>query len=369
MDGFKNRFFQNNFLSFLAKYEKFFKSQEVKFIINFLEILKKKNPHFHINTRHKDFIKELYEDLFVSKNFETVPTKHKEIINELKEAEIEFEDILNKLFLILTNSFIKHILKEKNAISELKKMVSLLDFYIEYILYHIQEPTGFFTAIPKEIKDYYLNNTKLYLFNVYKGVPIVNSTTIHTLNNEKGIIEVSANYYQIVASKFQREVYLLEPKSNKTFRAFIKERYPARKVLELYNIEKINRKTPKRNYIRVQPKEDITVAVTKQNEKFETVMYDISIKGCALLSDKKLPLEVGDYVKLSFILDPDDFFFFNFEAELKSITKLNDDSYRYHFYFEPNPKEEAALERYITKREKEIIKELQTFLKKEIKNV
>ncbi|WP_457561024.1 PilZ domain-containing protein [Caminibacter sp.] len=366
MESFKNRFFQNNFLSFLAKYEKFFKSQEIKFAVNFLEILKKKNPYFKITTKHKDFIKELYEHFFINKNYENFAVKNSDILKELKEANIDIEDILNKLFLLLSNAFIKHVIKEKNSINELKKMVSLLDFYIEYILYHVNEPLAIQTALPKEIKDYYLHNTKLYLFSVYKGVPIANSTTINTLNDEKGYIEVNANYYQMIASKFQKEVYLLEPKSNKTFRAFIKNRYPARKILELYNIEKINRKTPKRNYIRVQPNEEITVAIQKQNEKVETTLYDISLKGCALISDKKIPVEIGDFVKLSFILDPDDFFFFNLEAELKSISKLANNSYRYHFYFEPNPKEEKALERYITKREKEIIKELQVFMRKEL---
>ncbi len=369
METFKNRFFEHNFLSFLAENEKFFKQQEIKFTITFLEILKKKNPHLKITSEYKNFIKNMYESLFLSKNFENFFANNALFLQEIKNANIDIEDILNKLFLILSNNFIKKLIKEKNAVTKLKKFVLLLDFYMEYILYHTGEPLFVKSSLPKEIHTYFSQNTKLYLFSVYKGIPIANTTSIISLNEKDGTIEVEANRYQIVASKFQKEIYILEPKTNKTFKAFIEERFPKRKILKLYNIEKINRKTPKRNYIRVQPDEDITVKINYKNQDFNALMYDISLKGTALIVRKKLPCEINDVVKLSFILDTKDFYFFNLDAEVKSITKLTDTLYRYHFYFEPGTKEENALEKYITKREKEIVKELQKFLQKEIKNV
>jgi hypothetical protein len=369
MNRFKNRFFEYNFLSFLSEYNSFFKQYELKFVVSVLEILKKKNPNLKITTEYKDFVKNLYKSFFLENSFESFILKNPRMINELQEANVDFSEVLNKAFLLMSNSFIKRIIKEKEAISKLKKIVSLFEFYIEYIKYHLNEPLFYKTPIPKEIKEYYLKNTKLSLFSVYKGIPISHTTTIHTLNDEKGYIEVSANYYQIVASKFQKEIYLLEPKSNKTFKANIAEIYPHRKTLELINIEKINRKTPKRNYIRVQPHTKIDVIIKKGNEKFLTEMYDISLKGTAVYSSEKLPLEIGDFVEIEFELEFEDFYYFSLQGELKSISKLNDITYRYHFYFEPNPKEEKVLEKYITKREKEIIKELQIYLKKELKSV
>ena len=369
MNRFKNRFFEHNFLSFLSEYKSFFKQYELKFIVSVLEILKKKNPNLRLTTEYKDFVKNLYKSFFLENGFETFILKNPKMITELQEANIDFSDVLNKAFLLMSNAFIKKIIKEKEPISKLKKITSLFEFYIEYLKYHLNEPIYYTKSLPKEIKDYYLNNIKLSLFSVYKGIPISHTTTIHTLNEEKGFIEVSANYYQIIASKFQKEIYLLEPKSNKTFKANISEVYPHRKTLELINIEKINRKTPKRNYIRVQPHKKIEVLVKKGDKKFITEMYDISLKGTAVYSSEKLPLEIGDLVTIEFELEFEDFYYFTLQAELKSISKLNDTTYRYHFYFEPNPKEEKILEKYITKREKEIIKELQIYLKKELKSV
>ena len=369
MNRFKNKFFEHNFLSFLSEYKSFFKQYELKFIVSVLEILKKKNPNLRLTTEYKDFVKNLYKSFFLENGFETFILKNPKMITELQEANIDFSDVLNKAFLLMSNAFIKKIIKEKEPISKLKKITSLFEFYIEYLKYHLNEPLFYTKSLPKEIKEYYLNNIKLSLFSVYKGIPISHTTTIHTLNEEKGFIEVSANYYQIIASKFQKEIYLLEPKSNKTFKANISEVYPHRKTLELINIEKINRKTPKRNYIRVQPHKKIEVLVKKGDKKFITEMYDISLKGTAVYSSEKLPLEIGDLVTIEFELEFEDFYYFTLQAELKSISKLNDTTYRYHFYFEPNPKEEKILEKYITKREKEIIKELQIYLKKELKSV
>jgi hypothetical protein len=366
---FKNRFFENNFLTFLSQHKRFFKQNEVKFILNFLEILKKKNPKLYITTEYKNFIKELYESFFLKGSFEEFTLNNSIVIEELKEANIDFEDIFNKLFLLLSNSFIKYIIKEKNSLHHLKKLTTLFEFYLEYLLYHLKEPVFNIRSIPKEIKEYYLNNKELSLLSVYKGIPITSTTTIRSVNEEKGTIEVKANYYQIIASKFQKEIFLLEPKTNKTFKANISRIYPEKRILELYNIEKINRKTSKRNYVRVQPHEDIVVTVTKNSQSFETKMYDISLRGTALISLSKLPLEVGDIVNISFVLDFDNIYYFNLQSEIKSISKLNNATYRYHLYFEPNSKDEKVLERYITKREKEIIKELQIFLKKELKNV
>ncbi|EDM24504.1 PilZ domain-containing protein [Caminibacter mediatlanticus TB-2] len=370
MNKFKNKFLENNFLDLLEEYKDFFEKYELNFVVNTLEIIKKKNSKFNITIEHKDFFKNLYKSFFIDKTFENFILQNTNILNEIRESHINLIEILDKAFLIMANAFIKNLIKEKYSIIKLKKLTSLFDFYLEYMNYHINEPIEFILNLPKEIKEYYLSNTKLYLLSVYKGVPISHSTHIFTINEDRKTIEVTANYYQIVAAKFNKNIYLLEPKNNKTFKATISEIYPKRKILELVNIEKVKRAYPKRNYIRVEPKYDIEVKILK-NKKLEIgKMYDLSLKGISVLFNKKLDFEIGDILKIKFNLEIEyEDYSFTFDAELKSITKLNENNYRYHFYFEPNIQEEKILEKYIIKREKEIITELQTFLQQEIKNV
>jgi len=367
MNKFKNKFIENNFLDLLEEYKKFFKKYELNFISNTLEIIKRKNNQFQCNKNHKNFLQYLYNSLFIEKNFESFILKHLDILYEIKESNIDLIEILDKSFLIMTNSFIKQLIKENYSITKLKKFTYLLEFYLEYIHYHFNEPIDFLLNLPKEIKEYYISHTKLYLLSVYKGIPISHKTHIISINEEKKIIEVEANHYQIVAAKFNKTIYLLEPKENKTFKATITESHPHKKALELINIEKVNRAYPKRNFIRVQPEKEIAATIIKNDIKETGKIYDLSIKGLSIIINKKIELDIGDFAKIKFNLTIkyEDYSFI-FNAELKSITKLNEQNFRYHFYFEPTIQEEKLLEKYITKREKDIIKELQNFLQKEI---
>jgi len=357
----RNKFYQENFAAFISENEKFFLTQKEKFTKNFVELLKRKSD-LSITHNLKNEIENLYTSLFL-KDYKTQKF-HIDAIYLLKEKEVDIEDILNKVFLLLSNAYIKFILKDKNPITKLKKLTTLLEFYVEFLIYHTQEEDYFYYKLPKELKNYYLTNTPLNLFNVYKGIPITHKTTILTLSEDNAYIEVEANYYQIIAAKFQKEIYLLEPQTNTTFKAFVDYIYPKRKVLKLTNIEKIKRNTPKRNFIRVTPESDVEVKIKKQNDIFVTKMYDISLKGMAVIANDKI-LEVGDIIKLEFVLNS---YFYDLTGEVRSITKTNN-SYRFHFYFEPSPSQERMLEKYIIKREKEIIKELHKYLKKEFIDV
>jgi len=358
----KNKFYEENFSAFINEQENFFKKLKNKFTKTFLDLLQKQNPQLKITETLKKEVEELYESLFL-KDYKTQKFKL-DIVWTLKELEIDFTMTLNKVFLLMANAFIKYNLGDSDAISKLKKLASLFEFYLDYLIFHAYESDYFEYSIPKELKHYYLTNTLLNLFNVYKGIPITHKTTILTLNEEKKFIEVEANSYQIIAAKFQREIYLLEPTSNTTFKAYIEEVYPNRKVLKLTNIEKIKRNTPKRNYIRVQPSEKVEVKVYKKEDSCTAHIYDISIKGVALNCESK-ELEVGDIVKLEFVLNH---YKFKLDAEVRSVTKLPD-GYRFHFYFEPSPTQERMLEKYVIKREKEIIKELHKYLDKEFIDV
>jgi hypothetical protein len=367
MNAIKNRFFESNFLTFVKEHEEFFKKYRLKFCVNFLEILKKKNPSLKITQEYKRFAQETFDSLFVNGDFEKIVIKDYPVLESIKQNGVDLEEILDKTFLLLVNAFTKYAVKQKNSVSVLKKLLSLCEFYKEYLTLHTKNDFETTSKIPKEIKSYYLNNKPLAVFSVYKGIPISHKTFINSLNESKGTVEVEASYYHIIASKFKKEIYLLEPQTNTTFKAFISQIYPKRKILELHSIEKINRKSPKRNYIRVQPKEEIIVTLTKNEKAHKTKMFDLSLKGCAVISENKIPLEIGDILTIQFLLENPQITFVTLHGELKSITKLNNGTYKYHFYFEPNPKEEKILEKYITQREKEIIRELQIFLKKVIR--
>jgi c-di-GMP-binding flagellar brake protein YcgR len=156
----------------------------------------------------------------------------------------------------------------------------------------------------------------------------------------------------------------LENDKEYSFRANIKEIFPYEKKMCLDNIEKVQRNAPKRNFIRVQPKQKIEVLLKTQNVKLKTVLYDISLKGLCVLG-KLSSFKVSDIVTVEFVLKLEKPYLINTQGEIKSITKLDKNTFRYHIYFELPTHYEYVLSKYITQREKEIVKELNDYISKE----
>jgi len=358
----KKEFFSNNFSSFLSENKSFFKKYEAAFIKTFKEYLSKlSSPEINIDSSEiKDFYKSLFIEPFLTNN----DFKELLFIDKLNEYNFDYINILNKLFLILSNNYIKHIVKRKNSISKLKELTFLLDFYIKYFEFHKTDVDDINTPLPKEIEKIFTNKTPLNLFGIYKGIPIAHKTRILQIDKNEGIIKVTANNYQLIAAKFHKEIFLLENDKEYSFRANIKHCIVHKKIMYLNNIEKIQRNAPKRSFIRVQPKNKIDVLLKNGSQAFHTELYDISLRGLCVIG-KKCDLKVSDIITAEFILKTDKPHLFVTQGEIKSITKLDSKTFRYHIHFELSTHYEFILSKFITKREKEIVKELNAYISKE----
>jgi hypothetical protein len=359
----KKDFYTNNFSSFIILNKKFFKAFEPSFVKIFSEYTNKLSSSKLQNIQTE--IKEFYNTLFITPFFEKntlQPSKELKLINRLTDYNIDYKFILNKVFLITANSYIKYIIKEKNSLPQLKTMTFLLDFYIRYIDFHFKNTSlELSTEIPAEIKEIFKSKKPLNLFTIYKGIPIAHKTNILEIDDKEGVIKVTANNYQIVAAKFHKEIFLLENDKEYSFRANIKHYVIHNKTMYLDNIEKVQRNAPKRSFIRVQPKEKIEVVIKKDRQNILTELYDISLRGLCVLGNSR-SLNVSDIITLEFILKLKKPYLITTQGEIKSITKLDSKTYRYHIHFELSTHYEYILSKYITKREKEIVKELNYYI-------
>ncbi len=357
----KNLFLEK-FYFFLLNESKFFKENKKLYIINFLQLLKKNYPQLIINEDTKELIGNFYDSLFINPALKSGNFKYLLEMKEFLTLNRIDNKILNKTFLLIANHYIKYIFAQSD-IEKLKILSLLIDFYQKFIESHIKEE-HILERVPLFLEKLYKSNSTLILFGVYKGIPISNKSKIIEIDKEKNTVLVSANNYQLIAAKFQKEIYLLDTKTNKTFKAYVKDIITYKKTLLLSDIKEIQRDALKRNYIRVQPKQTVNSVIIVNKHNYTGKIYDISVKGVSIISEKNIPLNINDIATVKFKLFTDKEVIFNFSAELRSISKL-DDYYRYHFYFEPTPSEEAELEKYITRREKEIIFELTNYLNKE----
>ncbi|WP_456479487.1 PilZ domain-containing protein [Nautilia sp.] len=361
----RKEFFSNNFVSFLIENELFFKKYK-KVCVKIIKEYIKKLSSSRFEPKNEE-ISKFYDTLFLRPFFtkeKVDPSRELSLIYKLNDYDIDSSYILNKTFLMMSNSYIKYLIKEKNPILKLKNLALLLNFYIKYIEFHINIEAESSAPIPEEIKLIYDTKKPLHLFTVYKGIPIAHKTQILSVDEKEGVIQVTANSYQIVAAKFQKEIFLLENDKKYSFRANIQHFIIHKKIMFLNNIEKVKRTAPKRNFIRVQPKEKIKVTLKKGTKKVITELYDISLRGLCVLGEK-LDLHISDIITLEFILHLEKPHFIITEGEIKSITKLDENTYRYHIHFEVSTQDEYILSKYITKREKEIVKELNTYISKE----
>jgi hypothetical protein len=72
--------------------------------------------------------------------------------------------------------------------------------------------------------------------------------------------------------------------------------------------------------------------------------------------------EISEKVETIFTLEIDKKYLLDLVGEIRSITKIDKNIYKYHIFFEPGPKEEKILEKYVINREKEIINELKEMI-------
>jgi len=361
----KQEFFSHDFSSFITENRKFFENYKNKFTLHFKEYIYKLSGN-KIEITSKE-ISGFYDSLFITPLFNKKiisPVSDLSLVYKLNDYDIDSIFILNKMFLIMSNNYIRHILKEKNPVTKLKNFTSLLDFYIKYIEFHKNIESDYTYKLPSEIIEIYKNKQHLNLFTIYKGIPIAHKTFILKLDEKEGNITVSANSYQIVAAKFHKEIFLLENDKEYSFRANIERFIVHKKQMILNNIEKIQRNAPKRSFIRVQPKENIEVILKTKAEKITTELYDISLRGLCVLGNYS-NIKISEIVNLEFIIQLEKPYLISTQGEIKSITKLDSNTFRYHIHFELPTHYEFILSKYITKREKEIIKELNAYISKE----
>ncbi|GAX87216.1 conserved hypothetical protein [Lebetimonas natsushimae] len=336
----------DNKIRIIEKNKKFFKEYENKFTELFL-----KNINKDIISQKE--IKQIYNFLFISPFLlenKQIPEILK-IEEKLYDYNVSLFSILERIFFFMTNAFIKYLLINQIHYSELKDFTIICNFYIEYLkkrkLNEIQ--------LPNEIYEIYKNNEKITIYNVYKGIPISHNTHILIIKNNEIILNSTINF--IFASKFNSEIYFNQENKNYYFIAEVKDFNLHKKTITLTNIKKIQRNLPKRKHIRVQPKEEIDVTIISETNNIRAKLYDISFQGMALMLNNNY-FEISEKVETIFTLKIDKKYLFDIIGEIRSITKINQNLYKYHIYFKANPKDEKILEKYIVKREKEIINEL-----------
>lgn len=201
---------------------------------------------------------------------------------------------------------------------------------------------------------------KITTFNTYHGVPIqYKATIIHTTQES---VYIKAHPIQTAAAISQKDIYILgySPLEYDIHAHVRPVKYKGHLLLELSSLNILKETLYQRQNVRVEPAEPVSISITTATQTYKVRLFDISLGGLAVVTDKRLQIEKYNSVKLKIgknLLDK--------EIEIKAVLvhiSLFETSQKYHFQLNLTSSQELLLNRYIAKREAQIIQRLKKWV-------
>ncbi len=253
--------------------------------------------------------------------------------------------------------------EEANLISFVRKLISHREKAVDF---SDVEPEGKENQrILEELKRIYKRGEEVELFNIYKGLHIRSTVPIIGVKRDGVLLEVGPT--QLGAIAIDRYTLLKHPGLGHGVYGEVKVIEPDSRRIKLWRFKRAEGKEEKRSSVRVKPKDIVEVSV--KNEKGVDLlgyMLDISIDHMNVFIPKEeLPFGEGESLRLSFRLE-DCRNRESMEVRTEGIVRTVRTMPRGHsvvFYLNTTPQEETKLSVYITCRQKEIVRDINEYVK------
>lgn len=361
--------------SFLVHSQLFLKAFENSFMEYFSTLWKKLNHETH-DEEIERLGKTLYESLF--KCDQEIAFLRNELLVTMRYDEIKMQ------FLVTRSLF--YVIEQYIAFCHEHKSVSYLELLCECIQRFIavceQKETN--SSLVESFNDFVFSgdvllthtNTiiesfhrmqnadeKIIFLNLYKGVPISSEATIVAIEGESVSFKVDA--LQAIAIKLDNHAFIVKNNYfSKHMKADVLSYNFQTNTVTLSNfIYLLNMPALQRESIRVHP----DIVATVHLHQFNTVqtsgrLYDLSMNGLGVVSNENNGIFVGAHVMIEFELNGmSNDRKIELQGEVINIIEYNN-SYRYCMRIFPDRIMSQKILDYITKREKEILEELQSEL-------
>ena len=344
----------------------FFKKEKESFVDNFVQEIQKnsKTTHLLSTSAIRTIGEKLYILLFL--NFKKDPLK--ELYNfayKVAENRIDLKSILISLTLKLIRDFIDHVLNANKEFNIVKDLILLIDSYLTQVeiayAAHYQKIEDELHKIKNEknieqeeiilsiLKKSHENKEKIDLLDFYKEVPITCKSPIKRVSEHDIVVDIQNCNFNIF--KEDKLLYLKIPSFPKIVEAKILY-FKEFDYVTLSHLKFTEIPQEKRKYIRVVPKEAIKVYITKNGNKAEGLINDISIGGIGVYTNSIDMFNKNDEVEIEFKLEEEAI---STKGVVRYVTK---ESKRLGIEFIQDIEIENKIAKYVVNREFEIIKEL-----------
>ena len=371
--------FQKRWMEFLKNYEK-------KFIHTVPKVGPALEKEFG-SEQAKSFVLTLYQAVFMSNDLDL--SQLEKWFKKAEEKDIDLKYILAKAFLIMIRDFSEKVFYKDRDISSIKYVVNLMDTVLNVCKETEEEEIGDKEKILKrllahsskkpdfdhvdtgseEYKDIIATLSKIRtsgsqprLYNIYKGLPVSYPATIVLLDKEGVLLEVHPNQLGVIS--IDRFTILKHPSlGEKNLVAEAKSINIDLKRVKLWKFFWVGKQDDQRKHVRVKPRDIIEVLVTTEGGvKFKGYLIDISVSSFSLLSLKKsIPIDEGSKVFIQFSIPEIDEFYLS--GEVLSIKGREFGTVIAARFSELDTPDEKKISSYVTARQKDILKELQNYVK------
>ncbi len=306
----------------------------------------------------------MYNALFIDTNGNTRTILSK-IYHNLKEP-YTLENFLSNYFYIVLNQYIKSFYGHRLGWKRISKFATAIESFIDWsqsIDYRVEDSCSLLSDEEHAISSLEMireKNVKITVLNTYHGVPIqYKASVVHTTNSS---VFLKVHPLQELAAKEQKGIYILAiaPLQYDLFAQVKAVKYKGHTLLQLNEFNILKGSLFQRQSVRVQPKSTIQIKIISNKLTYKTELFDISIGGLAIITDKKIEIEKFTSLKIKI---PENLFSkeVTFNATLVQSSRF-EDSEKYHFKLNLTNSQEALLSRYIIKRQNEIIQDLKRWL-------
>ena len=377
-------------MDYLTRWESYLRNYEKKFVFTALKVcsaLKIDVPQEEL----RSFFINLYHQTFFSKDRDL--SSCVDFIERMRAKGVDLIFVATKAFLLFLGDFSLQCFHKESSIEPVVDVVQRIDdvmkgcsrktveeeeanliSFVRKLISHREKAVDFSDVEPEgeenqrileELKRIYKRGEEVELFNVYKGLHIRSTVPIIGVKRDGVLLEVGPT--QLGAIAIDRYTLLKHPGLGHGVYGEVKVIEPDSRRIKLWRFKRAEGKEEKRSSVRVKPKDIVEVSV--KNEKGVDLlgyMLDISIDHMNVFIPKEeLPFGEGESLRLSFRLE-DCRNRESMEVRTEGIVRTVRIMPRGHsvvFYLNTTPQEETKLSVYITCRQKEIVRDINEYVK------
>lgn len=304
----------------------------------------------------------LYNTLFINRPTTLGPVLTK-LDNTLK-TPVTISEFLATLFFMFMHHYSKTFFGKPKSWKKFIRTGKALDALINFTakVNHHRKPTPSTLSTDdiaiSALEEIRRNNGSIMVLNTYRSVPIQYKAKVVHTSAESVLIKTHS--LQEIAAAYQGGIYLLKnDQFDFDLHASVKRRLvKGHELLELSRFDQLSTSFHKRQSVRVHPLQTFNLELNYHNKSFIVTLFDISIGGLSVISNRELPIASSESVVIKLpaaLLETEK------EIELESSfihRSVFENGNKYHFQFTLESVEENIISKMIVKRQNLIIKDL-----------